>query len=194
MTSDLPELRASHADRDRAVETLRIAGGDGRLTTEELEDRLETALSARTVAELAALTADLPAGGPVGGAAAAKDLLVVKQHGSRYVRTGRWVVPKRIELRTQLCQVTLDFAEAVISPGTLRIDVQMVHGKLLIVTAPGVEIDADGLTLTYSKCKLRPARAGADPRLRIELAGTLLHAKVIERWPRRGAAGQPLAT
>jgi Domain of unknown function (DUF1707) len=192
MTSDLPELRASHADRDRAVETLRIAGGDGRLTTEELEDRLETALSARTVAELAALTADLPAGGPVGGAAAAKDLLVVKQHGSRYVRTGRWVVPKRIELRTQLCQVTLDFAEAVISPGTLRIDVQMVHGKLLIVTAPGVEIDADGLTLTYSKCKLRPARAGADPRLRIELAGTLLHAKVIERWPRRGAAGQAL--
>jgi hypothetical protein len=100
------------------------------------------------------------------------------------------VVPKRIELRTQLCQVTLDFAEAVISPGTLRIDVQMVHGKLLIVTAPGVEIDADGLTLTYSKCKLRPARAGADPRLRIELAGTLLHAKVIERWPRRGDAGQ----
>ena len=72
----------------------------------------------------------------------------------------------------------------------MRIDVQMVHGKLLIVSAPGVEIDADGLTLTYSKCKLRPARAGADPRLRIELAGTLVHAKVIERWPRRGAAGQ----
>jgi hypothetical protein len=46
MTSELPELRASHADRDRAVETLRIAGGDGRLTAEELEDRLETALSA----------------------------------------------------------------------------------------------------------------------------------------------------
>lgn len=188
MTSDLPELRASHADRDRAVETLRIAGGDGRLTAEELEDRLETALSARTVAELAALTADLP-GGLLGGAAA-KDLLVVKQHGSRYIRTGRWVVPRRIELRTQLCQVTLDFGEAVITSGLLQIDVQMVHGKLVIVSAPGVEIDADGLMLTYSKCKLRPARAGADPRLRIELAGTLLHAKVIERWPRRGAAGQ----
>lgn len=190
MTSELPDLRASHADRDRTVETLRIAGGDGRLTAEELEDRLETALSARTVAELAALIADLPAGQPVG--AGPKDLLMVKQHGSRYVRTGRWVVPKRIELRTQLCQVTLDFAEAVISSDTLHIDVQMVHGKLLIVTAPGVEIDADGLTLTYSKCKLRPARAGADTRLRIELAGTLLHAKVIERWPRRGAAGQSM--
>jgi hypothetical protein len=186
MTSDVPELRASYADRDRAVETLRVAGGDGRLTAEELEDRLEAALSARTVGELAALTADLPAEGPT--ALAAKDVLEIKQHGSRYVRTGRWVVPKRIELRTQLCQVTLDFAEAVITPGTLRVDLQMIHGKLLIVSAPGIEIDADGLKLTYSKCKLRPARAVVAPRLRIELVGTLLHAKVIERWPRRGAA------
>ena len=191
MTSDLPELRASHADRDRVVETLRIAGGDGRLTAEELDDRLGTALSARTVGELAVLTADLSAGGPAG--AAAKDVLAVKQHGSRYVRTGRWVVPKRIDLQTRECQVTLDFAEAVISSGTLRIDLDMVHGKLLIVSAPGIEIDADGLTLTYSKCKLIPARAGAQPRLRIELAGTLVHAKVIERWPRRGAAGQPIS-
>ena len=186
MTSDLPELRASHADRERAVETLRVAGGDGRLTAEELEERLEVALSARTVGELAALTADLTAGGA--GVPAAKDVLEVKQEGSRYVRTGRWVVPRRIDLRTRLSNVTLDFAEAVITPGTLRIDVDMVHGKLVIVTAPGIEIDADGLTLTFSRCKLRPARAGADPRLRIELAGTLLHAKVIERWPRRGAA------
>jgi hypothetical protein len=184
MTSDLPELRATHADRDRAVETLRVAGGDGRLTAEELDQRLEAALSSRTQGELAALTADLSAGRP--GLPAAKDVLEVKQEGSRYVRTGRWVVPRRIDLRTRLCHVTLDFAEAVITPGTLRIDLDMVHGKLVIVSAPGIEIDADGLT--YSRCKLRPARAGADPRLRIELAGTLLHAKVIERWPRRGAA------
>jgi Domain of unknown function (DUF1707) len=186
MTIDLPEPRASHADRDRAVETLRVAGGDGRLTAEELDQRLEAALSARTLGELAVLTADLSYGRP--GAPAQKDVLEVRQDGSRYVRTGRWVVPRRIDLQTRLSNVTLDFAEAVITPGTLRIDLDMVHGKLVIVSAPGIEIDADGLTLTFSRCKLRPARAGADPRLRIELAGTLVHAKVIERWPRRGAA------
>ena len=186
MTSDLPELRATHADRDRAVETLRIAGGDGRLTAEELDERLGVALSARTVGELAALTVDLTV--RRSSVLAAKDVLEVRQQGSRYVRTGRWVVPRRIDLRTRLCRVTLDFAEAVITPGTLRIDLDMVHGKLVIVSAPGIEIDADRLTLTYSRCKLRPVRAGADPRLRIELSGTLLHAKVIERWPRRGAA------
>ncbi|MFG2805992.1 DUF1707 domain-containing protein [Streptomyces massasporeus] len=40
---------------------LRVAAGEGRLSLEELEERLETALSARTVGELAVLTADLPA-------------------------------------------------------------------------------------------------------------------------------------
>src|SRR5258707_6488029 len=56
-------LRASHADRDRVVETLRSAAGDGRLSAEELDERLELALTARTYAELATLTTDLPATG-----------------------------------------------------------------------------------------------------------------------------------
>ena len=54
-------LRASHVDRDRVVELLRVAAGDGRLTAEELDERLEAALTARTYGELAALTTDLPA-------------------------------------------------------------------------------------------------------------------------------------
>ena len=53
-------LRASHGDRDRVVELLRVAAGDGRLTAEELDERLEAALTARTYGELAALTTDLP--------------------------------------------------------------------------------------------------------------------------------------
>ncbi|HEX8007413.1 MAG TPA: DUF1707 domain-containing protein [Trebonia sp.] len=57
-------LRASDADRDRALEVLRIAVGDGRLSIAELNERLEPVLSARTPRELATLTADL-AGGSV---------------------------------------------------------------------------------------------------------------------------------
>ena len=69
-----PKLRASHGDRERAVDTLRIAAGDGRLTAEELDERLEAALSARTLGELDALTADLAAapGQPSGSAPPAK--------------------------------------------------------------------------------------------------------------------------
>jgi hypothetical protein len=44
-------------------------------------------------------------------------------------------------------------------------------------------IDAGGLSLVFSTTKLRPDSAAADPGLRIELAGTLKHAKVVERRP-----------
>ena len=180
MPDDGSGLRASHEDRDRVVDALRIAGGDGRLTAEELDTRLEIALSARTLDELAGLTADLPAA-PV---ASGRDVLVVKQHGGRYVREGRWPVPERIELSTQECRVTFDFTHAVITSGVLRIEADMVHGKLVIVSPPGIVIDTDGLSLTYSKVKVRPVTTAADPRLRIVLAGKLLHAKVIEKRPR----------
>jgi uncharacterized protein DUF1707 len=53
------EVRASHADREQVVDVLRVAAGDGRLTTDELDERLEAALSARTVGKLDELTADL---------------------------------------------------------------------------------------------------------------------------------------
>jgi hypothetical protein len=141
MPDDLPGLRASHADRDRIVDALRIAAGDGRLSAEELDTRLESALSARTLGELAELTADLP----IAPAAQGKDVLVVEQHGGRYVREGRWPVPARIELRTQECRVTLDFTHAVITSDVLRIETDMVHGKLFIVSPPGIVINADGL-------------------------------------------------
>lgn len=54
------ELRVSDSDRDRVAERLRVAAGEGRLGADELEDRLERAFAARTEAELAPLTADLP--------------------------------------------------------------------------------------------------------------------------------------
>jgi Domain of unknown function (DUF1707) len=53
-------LRASDGDRERVIERLRQAATEGRLLTEELEQRLETALSARTYGQLDALVADLP--------------------------------------------------------------------------------------------------------------------------------------
>jgi hypothetical protein len=58
----MPELRASDADREQAVDILCTAAGEGRLTRDELDDRLEAALSARTIGELAIATADLPGG------------------------------------------------------------------------------------------------------------------------------------
>jgi hypothetical protein len=54
-----PEQRASDADRDTAVDILCAAAADGRLTMTELDERAGFALTARTRAQLARLTADL---------------------------------------------------------------------------------------------------------------------------------------
>ena len=54
-------LRASDADRDAVAERLRQAAVEGRLDPEELEQRLHTALRARTYGDLNRLLGDLPA-------------------------------------------------------------------------------------------------------------------------------------
>jgi hypothetical protein len=58
-------LRASDADRDQVAERLRTAAAEGRIATDELEQRLEATLNARTYAQLEAVVADLPRPQPV---------------------------------------------------------------------------------------------------------------------------------
>jgi hypothetical protein len=58
-------LRASQADRERAVDVLKAAFAEGRLDQDEYADRVGALYSSRTYAEIGALTADLPIG-PMG--------------------------------------------------------------------------------------------------------------------------------
>jgi len=55
-------LRASHADRDRVIDTLKAAYVYGLVTKDEFDERASQTLAARTHAELAVVTADIPAG------------------------------------------------------------------------------------------------------------------------------------
>jgi hypothetical protein len=64
-------LRAGHADREQVIEALKDAFVEGRLTRDELDVRAGRALAARTHAELAPLTADIPAFPAAAGAARA---------------------------------------------------------------------------------------------------------------------------
>jgi hypothetical protein len=55
-------MRTSRAEREQAIDTLKVAYAQGRLTKGELDERLDRALTPLTHAELAALTGDLPDG------------------------------------------------------------------------------------------------------------------------------------
>ena len=102
-------LRVSHEDRDQVAEALRVAAGDGRLTGDELDERLERALTARTYDDLAALVTDLPAAGTaltplpgpltpdLAGGAPARELMKIEVTSGHSERVGRWAVPARME-------------------------------------------------------------------------------------------------
>jgi hypothetical protein len=186
--SDLPavvagdELRASHADRDQVAELLRVAAGDGRLSAEELDYRLERALTARTYAELAVLTADLPATPgaavmpPGAGAVSAtpKDLIRIHVHGSSASRDGRWVVPKELDVQVKGGAVTLDFTEAVITQPLLRITAEVRGGGLRLITRPGIVVDAGDITQHGGSVTLpEPPGPGVPIQLRIEINGSV---------------------
>ena len=186
--SDLPavvageELRASHADRDQVVELLRVAAGDGRLSAEELDDRLERALTARTYAELAALTADLPATpgsavvppGADAVSATPRDLIRIHVHGSSASRDGRWVVPKELDIKVKGGAVTLDFTEAIITQPLLRITAEVRGGGLALITRPGIVVDAGDMSQYGGGVSLpEPPGPGVPVQLRVEISGSV---------------------
>ncbi|HET9170017.1 MAG TPA: DUF1707 domain-containing protein [Actinospica sp.] len=194
MTDDnaqLPELRASHADRDRIAEQLRVAAGDGRLTMEELDERLDKALNAKTGSELAALVTDLPA--VVGGTelalpAEAKDLIRIEVSSGSATREGRWVVPRALEIKAGSGSVKLDLTQAVISGPTLHIDATVRSGSLTIVTKPGIEVHMEEVSVSSGSAKVRqPKDAAPVPTmLRVTVSGSVRSGSITARPPRRG--------
>ena len=182
------ELRASHEDRDQVVELLRMAAGDGRLTAEELDARLEEAMTARTYAELAALTRDLPAAPGLGMMLAGeqpKELVRIDCGSSSIRRDGRWVVPRRMDVRVASGAVRLDFTEAVIMQPVLRIDAEVRSGGLFLVTKPGIAVDTDGVAVRSGSVRVKaPWPAETPVMLRIEVTGKVGSGTVSAGPPR----------
>ncbi|MEU8625130.1 DUF1707 domain-containing protein [Streptomyces sp. NPDC048669] len=178
------DMRASDRDRDQVVEILQVAAGDGRITAAELDERLDAALSARTTGDLARLTADLPSEGMP---PQAKELVRIDQRFGDVSRTGRWLVPRRMEIRLMFCEAKLDFTDALITHNTLHIDVDLrIGGNLILVTRPGVVVDTDGLERSSGEIKVRPAVDADTPTaLRVLLAGQSRGGDITARPPRR---------
>jgi len=147
MTSDAPlpgPPRASDAEREHAVEVLRAAAGDGRLTLEELAERVEGALAARTTEALEPLTADLPA-------AAAP----TRRPGKRWFvgilgggdHKGRWRIAARATVVNVMGGADLDLRDAHIDSNETVITVVSLMGGSDIIVPEGVEVELSGFAL-----------------------------------------------
>ena len=182
------DMKASHADRDQVVDILRDASADGRLTAGELDERVEAALQARTVGELADLTRDLPvpAADPA-PAPAAHDVVQADQRFGTLQRVWVWHVPRRFEFKMVGGDVRLDFTEAVTAHPELELQVDIgFGGDLVLITKPGVVVETENLQVRMGEIKIRTPRsdAGAPVTLRVRVTGRV-RGDVIVRYPRR---------
>jgi class 3 adenylate cyclase len=176
-------LRASHAYRDRVVEVLRTAAGDGRLTAGELDQRLEIALTARTLGELEPLLADLASAVP----AEVPDLVRIQCGSGDVKRDKSWVVPRRMEIEVGSGSVRLDFREASIAAPELRIDAKVASGSLRLITRPGIVVDADEVTVKSGSVRvIPPAGPDAPVELRVKVSGRVASGSLSARSPRPG--------
>ena len=153
-------LRASDADRDRVAEVLRAAAADGRLSIDELDERLDRLYAAKTYGELEPVIEDLPGLGGVlrpsqapavapkrdvpervGGAPTSR---VAKAIFGGVARRGQWVVPTRYLIKAVFGGVDLDLREARLESQEVTIESKAVFGGVSIVVPPDVTVIMEG--------------------------------------------------
>ncbi|WP_022926923.1 DUF1707 SHOCT-like domain-containing protein [Patulibacter americanus] len=141
-------IRASDAERDGTIDVLRDASAEGRLTFEELADRIEAATTATTRGELERLTADLPVDAhpiPRGSGAAGGAAVVAPVNESTVFgdvrRSGPWRVPDSSRFSTLFGDIELDLREAVVGQARVEIDAGTVFGDVTLLVPEGVVVE-----------------------------------------------------
>ncbi|MBN6051290.1 DUF1707 and DUF2154 domain-containing protein, partial [Nonomuraea sp. RK-328] len=131
------ELRASDDDRERVAQVLQDAHADGRLTLEELEERLGVVYSARTLGDLADLTVDLL---PADEQPLRLDGRPVSAFFKQEQRGGRWVVPAELDVTAMFGTTKLDLRDAILQNRRIVINATLVFGGLEIHVPEDLEV------------------------------------------------------
>ena len=156
------QRRASHADREHVADRLREAAGDGRLSIDELDERLDAAFAARTYAELDVLTSDLPdqpglparAPSPPARASGVPHR-VTGREGRRWsfammsgtTRSGRWALARAHNAVAVMGGVDLDLRGAELESPEVVIRAFALMGGVDIVVPEDCVLDASGFGL-----------------------------------------------
>jgi hypothetical protein len=153
---DPRELRASDHDRDRVAEVLRQAAGDGRLTLDELDERLSAVYAAKTYGELEPITKDLPIGTAPSPAPATQQNAPHRFGGEPtssvavgimggFTRRGSWVAPKTFTAVAFWGGGEIDLREARFAERTVTIRTFAVMGGMNIIVPEDAEVDVQGI-------------------------------------------------
>ena len=197
-------MRVSDSDREQAADVLREAAGHGRINMDELDERLELAYAAKTYADLAAVTRDLPgpvqAPGPVqpamagriGGTPRSKFSVAIL---SGALRKGRWVVPRNYVGVAVMGGIELDLREAQFSEPEVTIHAYTLMGGIEITVPEDVDVDVSGIAFMggFDHNASGPGVPGA-PRVRV-IGFALMGGVDVRRKPQKkeltSADGKP---
>jgi hypothetical protein len=145
-----PAIRVSDQDRDAVAQRLQQAFAEGRLDDAEFDDRMRTALTARTSADLEVLTTDLPAAAAPGSAANAA-AVTQRKPGKRTIaykssvrRGGRWRVPGRFTSVIYKGSGWLDLRAAELTEPETTIMAIAYKSRVDVLVPPGVRVELDG--------------------------------------------------
>ena len=174
MSDELPEMRASDAERERIADVLRDALAEGRLGMDEFQERLDSTYRARTRGELVPLVRDLPhhadedaSGGrspEVAGAQDASPALSLRKTrrwaeriGGRatsrwgigvmggFGRRGQWTVPRVFTGIGIMGGGELDLREARFEDRDVVIRCFALMGGFSVTVPPGVGVEVRGV-------------------------------------------------
>jgi len=145
----VPALRASDAERERAVLALRDGAAEGRLTFDELARRVELAYGATSGGELEQLVADLPA--PIPPASPGRPVRKRRRWSIAIMggvdRRGRWLPAPRSVAVALMGGVDLDLRDATIEEDELVITAVAVMGGIDVIVPEGVEVHLSGFAV-----------------------------------------------
>jgi hypothetical protein len=146
----MPELdrtRASDQERDAAVSRLQAAFAEGRLDDLEFDQRMRSALVARTRAELAGQLADLPdeSAAPLPTAPGGQPGRFAVAYKSTIRRAGRWRVPETCTALVYKGHGLLDLRAAELSAPVTTIRAIAYKSRIDILVPPGVRVESGGL-------------------------------------------------
>jgi len=195
--ADPRQLRAADTDRDRAADLLRQAAAEGRITFDELDERISQAYAAKTFADLEALTSDLPGPGVSAPAPAARryqpPALPADTHapaislailsGTR--RAGPWLVPPAYTAVAIMGGVELDLRDAKFSAAEVTIQAFCLMGGVSITVPEDMAVDVSGIGIMggFDHNASGPGAPGA-PHLRV-VGFALMGGVEVKRRPVR---------
>jgi uncharacterized protein DUF1707 len=173
------QLRASDAERERTADRLRHAAGEGRLTVEELDERLGAAYAARTRGELEQLVADVDVGVAPGSSDAGLTVRRGADEGTRHIisvmggadRAGRWRIGRRCLSVNIMGGADLDLNDAELADDVVELTVFSLMGGADVHVPEGLNVEVDDFAFMggndVTLGNPRPAPGGPTVRLRL---------------------------